>query len=498
MTTLINSGFIGNGGVNTLQQLADCTGADYLRVWVYAEGGVSVTSLVRGAQNPSFITGSSITDTWQGAYDQVSPTTGSVMLTVNFSGNATRCLLYWSAWSGVDPSTPSGTPATAAPEGASPLTIATPSGAGDIIEAVCMAVADTLTLDTSGGAVEIEQADDWESVFRSFGAAYEATEDASISWTPSFATDGYLVGIPIIASGGPTGPSITNVDTDDTITSTQTGWNVNGNEFDTATVDIIQGSTTVAQDINSQNATTINCDTVFDAGVGPHLKYGNATLEVTNGDAQSDTIVISIATPTGVSYVDVGTPNTTAANRITAVPDIASGDQLEISSVVGGAISDVTVYTDATFDCALSVTAFTVRCWDAGDSTWGDAGVQTVTGDEENPPTFEGTIPTQSFTQDADIGTVNFSTYFASVSSYALNQALPDGLSFNTTNAALTGIPTEAGTFGGFVITATNAFGTADSNAFTISVASNQEFASGGRARDGRTRGFMSYIWGRG
>lgn len=183
-----------------------------------------------------------------------------------------------------------------------------------------------------------------------------------------------------VSGDAPTAPGITDVDTDESITSTQTGWTITGTGFSSATVEIRQGTTVVGQTINSQNATTINCDTVFDSGA-TDLRYGSATLAVINGDEQEDTIAITIVPPSGRAYVDLTTPNTTAANRITATADLASGDQLEISNVVGGsiAIGDITVNADATFEVDETVTAFDVRAWDASDSTWGVVGTQTVT-----------------------------------------------------------------------------------------------------------------------
>lgn len=177
------------------------------------------------------------------------------------------------------------------------------------------------------------------------------------------------------------GPSIANVDGDDTITSTQANWPINGSGFDNATVEIRQDSVEIAQTVApGQTANLITCTTVFDPGApgnGPHLKYGAAIAAVINADLSEDTQAITVAVPAGRAYVNLETPNTTADNRITAIADLEAGDQLEISDVVGGSISDVTVNPDATFNCAESVVSFSVRCWDADDQTWGAAGIQT-------------------------------------------------------------------------------------------------------------------------
>ncbi len=180
------------------------------------------------------------------------------------------------------------------------------------------------------------------------------------------------------------GPVITDVDTDESITATQTNVVITGTGFSSATVEIRQGATEVAQSIDSQSATSIQFDVVFDSG-SPDLKYGSATIAVINGDTSEDTEAITIAAPTGKNYVTLTSIESVADNRITAAGDLEIGDQLEWSNVVGGAIGDVTINADGTFDCDEAVTSFDVRAWDADDSTWGAIATQSV-GDEVVPP----------------------------------------------------------------------------------------------------------------
>jgi hypothetical protein len=93
---------------------------------------------------------------------------------------------------------------------------------------------------------------------------------------------------------------------------------------------------------------------------------------VTNnaGDSSSG-YSISINPPTGWSYVNLGTPNTTAAWRITAVSDLVSGNQLAWDTK-GGL---VTVNADASFVADPSVASFNVKAWDSA-SGWGTVGTQ--------------------------------------------------------------------------------------------------------------------------
>jgi len=76
----------------------------------------------------------------------------------------------------------------------------------------------------------------------------------------------------------------------------------------------------------------------------------------------------------GLSYVDIGTPNTTSAYRLTASADLATGDQVEYQNM-GGA---VTVDTDATFSAGPGVSSFSFRVWTTGDG-YGASATQLTT-----------------------------------------------------------------------------------------------------------------------
>lgn len=117
-----------------------------------------------------------------------------------------------------------------------------------------------------------------------------------------------------------------------------------------------------------------------------------------------------------------------------------------------------------------------------------------------SPPVFSGTVPDQEYTEGVLISSLDTSTYFSgSPTSYALTGTLATGLSFNTGTGVLSGTPTVVGTTSGYYVTATNADGSASSNTFSITVASASSFASGaGRKRDGRRRGWLGLLAGRG
>lgn len=86
-------------------------------------------------------------------------------------------------------------------------------------------------------------------------------------------------------------------------------------------------------------------------------------------------------------------------------------------------------------------------------------------------PTFQGTIPDIFERQNTGSHDYDLSPYFTGADSYSISPAVETGWNFNTSTGVLT-IDTDAlGLFGPYTVTATNAFGTADSNAFDVEVA---------------------------
>jgi hypothetical protein len=99
--------------------------------------------------------------------------------------------------------------------------------------------------------------------------------------------------------------------------------------------------------------------------------------------------------------------------------------------------------------------------------------------DAEVPPSFSGTIP--NIRRDQNSGNYQYDTaqHFTGADSYSISPAVEAGSSFDTGTGLLTIATASIGSFGPYVVTATNAFGTADSNAFTAAVVAAVE-ATGG------------------
>lgn len=109
-------------------------------------------------------------------------------------------------------------------------------------------------------------------------------------------------------------------------------------------------------------------------------KYGAAlNVVVTNGAtglSSSPYAGITGLTPqAGWSFTNLAAPNATAATRITAIADLAAGDQLAYDNKAG----QVVVATDATFVADASVASFDVEAWTPADG-WGATATQTLAG----------------------------------------------------------------------------------------------------------------------
>lgn len=175
------------------------------------------------------------------------------------------------------------------------------------------------------------------------------------------------------AGGG--SPTITDVDTDESITAAQTNvvFTVTnaGATQSTSTLSLIQGAVSKACSIDSWSATSIQADTPFDfTAPTTSLKYGAATARLTVSAVNGD-LAITIAAPSGKAYVDLVSINTTSGYRFSATADIAIGDQIEISNIQGGTTADIVLNNDGTYDSATAVWRFQFRVWSTADQTWG-------------------------------------------------------------------------------------------------------------------------------
>jgi hypothetical protein len=133
----------------------------------------------------------------------------------------------------------------------------------------------------------------------------------------------------------------------------------------------------VPQTITSTTNSSAVFDFVFDTDPNIDLSYGPANLKLTV-NSQTLTIPITILPSDERAWVNI-TTTTNSINRISATPDIAAGDQIEVISVTGTnvTISDVSLYDDGSFDTSSDVSEFSYRIYSGTDYVWGTSATET-------------------------------------------------------------------------------------------------------------------------
>jgi hypothetical protein len=166
-------------------------------------------------------------------------------------------------------------------------------------------------------------------------------------------------------------PTVTSVDTDNVVVAGQANVAVAGSGLTNATFALVQGAVTSALVVDSTTDTTAQ----IDISLG-NCKYGAASVRATTVTGTGSKSV-TVTPETGTKFIDLGTPNTTAANRITAIPDLQASWQLRVYDVTGATIDDITLYDDGTFSappgCSFQVEA-------NNGVEWGASGLQTTPG----------------------------------------------------------------------------------------------------------------------
>lgn len=128
----------------------------------------------------------------------------------------------------------------------------------------------------------------------------------------------------------------------------------------------------VTQTIESSDATSVVCTCVLGTnryGVPYDLVVTDSGVPLTFSD-------LEIGVPAGKDFVNLAPPLADSARRLATLPDLSGFEQIEWSLVIGGAVGDVIVYTDAAFSTSPAVTQFSFRAHDGTE--WGSLGVQLV------------------------------------------------------------------------------------------------------------------------
>lgn len=222
-----------------------------------------------------------------------------------------------------------------------------------------------------------------------YGYGADTARTASFTWTHSTARNNVTLALNIPPAAST--PTISGT-SDDTPTN-GSSLTINGSNFGSS-----QGTGGVTADGTGWTETSWSATAIAVTVALNEERYGtNVSLVVVDGNGiSSNGYNVQIQPASGVAYVNLSGTLASTGNRITAIPDLASGDQLEISNVVGGTISDVTVNADGSFSFADGVTSFDVRAHDGTE--WGAVGTQDLIPDTTAPTFVSGTIGTNGTT----------------------------------------------------------------------------------------------------
>lgn len=203
MTTFVTDAFDFDGGVSSISTPFDAGAGNYVRIWVFSTNGLAVTSVAYGAQTPTLISGSSDGDIL-GCYELLSPASGSQTVTVTLNGTSPRFCVYVVSRSGVNTSTPSGTPATATGESNAPSVTVT-SASGQLVEGFCCIAAPEGISSAGSGQTERENQTNWGDTAISTSAVEKAgASSVQLDWTTTNVDNPtwFAVAIPVIPAAG--------------------------------------------------------------------------------------------------------------------------------------------------------------------------------------------------------------------------------------------------------------------------------------------------------
>lgn len=200
-------------------------------------------------------------------------------------------------------------------------------------------------------------------------AATAVAEDVALNFTTAnpAALVGYLsFGVPV---SGPTPVVATTVGT---ITN-GSSFTITGTGFSASSNTVTLGG--VNQPVTAESTTSITCTATLDT-----LMYGvSYPVTVTNaiGTVDVDPIQAPIGPASGIEYVTLIGPLVPPDQRLTSVPDLQPGWQLELSNITGGfTAADVQLYSDGEWIATNGNYTFDFR---VNDTTgWGATATQTI------------------------------------------------------------------------------------------------------------------------
>lgn len=302
---------------------------------------------------------------------------GTPTVTATFGAATSFCGVFASSWSGgsLTPyqavSTPrkqAGAPATTDGVVSNSVTVATPPAlVMGFADAFTAGGGSTLTAGTGYTSMQTGASGGGSHIIRTEYKRVTVSGAQASSWTANFG--GVDIGtVTVIFTELSTAPTIqggtaspVHLSTGNTLTGVNFGASQTG-----SAASVIGG---VGQTETGWNATTVTY--TADRGTNLNGVAVNAVVTDPSGVASDAYALTGFQPPAGYEYVTLTSVNSTADYRITAIADLAIGNQLEWDNAL------VTINADGTYVADPSVTSFNVRVGVTTDG-WGSLAVQTV------------------------------------------------------------------------------------------------------------------------
>lgn len=295
-------------------------------------------------------------------YGLVAPATGTHDLVVTWAGATYAQVVAMSVTHG-DPATAFDFGATSSAVGNQSLT--TTSAAGDLVFFMLGHHPNDNNQTADAGQTVLPNGTSTNGNITAIGSTVPGATSVTATYTFGSANQGMMAAASFKANATPVITSTSPDPVAEGATMTITGVNLKASGNSTVT---LNGT---SQTVTTQSATVPQ----ITVALGTAL-FGTALdLILTDSAAVASntySIPLGITPPSGYNYVTIGTPDATADNRITAVNDIASGNQLEWDNA-----ANVTIDSTGAFNVADGVSTFNVRVGVSG-SGWGAWAAQTV------------------------------------------------------------------------------------------------------------------------
>lgn len=133
---------------------------------------------------------------------------------------------------------------------------------------------------------------------------------------------------------------------------------------------------TVELTVNNDNLDINGDGTVNVTAVRGDVRYGASGYIIIETASATALRPVTLLVEAGKNYVNLEAPLAPEEERLTAVPDLAAGDQVAWFNVQGGTVADVTVDVDGSFIISAGVTGFDADAHDGYD--WGATGTQST------------------------------------------------------------------------------------------------------------------------